>query len=845
MCGACASRITQPFLRNLALAMSFLYEIRSAARLLWRRPGLVIVAILLLAAGIGASTLTFALFDAVFLRPLPLPDAHELVRFVTRHPVVGTRSQFPYQLYREWRDSATTIDAAFAEVPYTGVLTDPGPVEFVNIGMVTPEYFSALGVQALYGRSLTAVDHQAVAETPAAILSHAFWQRRFGDDTGVLGRSILVNNVPLVVVGIMPPGVNGVTVDTTPDIRIPSSARLHLFGFDAPTPADRAGVVDLAGRLKPGVTLAEAEAESRLVWRRTMEVYYRELNQMNGAMLARMLEQDVGLDPLANGVSILRERFGNALKVLFAGSGLVLLMVILNLASVAVARSVSRRHEMAVRLAVGAALPRLIRLMSTEQMIVVVPAAALGLYVAVLGTPILLDALPPLRTAATSQVQLVFPLGLATRVVAFVALTAILALISIVLPSTLVYRRLQPADMLRGLRTTRGYRGRRGLMMVQTALSVILLSGAALLVRTVDELAAVPTGFDEDHVATFTLAPALAGYSNEELSAYRTRLIERVRALPDVTAVSTSVFVPMRGSGIKMTVAPTGHAVVEADQLAVSMNYVAPAYFSAMGMQLLAGRDFVTSDDASEAPAPVVVNRALVRRYFPDVDPIGETFGTGQPDVAQASFRIIGVVNDAKYRSLREPIQPTAYVPDQTSSTLIVRTRSQARSVIEPVRREIESLDPGLPIMEVRTLADEVASSVAAERLLATLATVVALSAVVLTAVGIYGLFAQVVTERHRELSVRVALGATHRGLGLLIGREAALLILPGLAVGLVATLLGSRWIESLLYGIAPQDPRSLAAATLLVAFAGAAGTWIPARHALRTDAASGLRLED
>jgi predicted permease len=450
-----------------------------------------------------------------------------------------------------------------------------------------------------------------------------------------------------------------------------------------------------------------------------------------------------------------------------------------------------------------------------------------------------------LRGAGTNAIPIVLPLELDGRTLTFAGVAVAIAALVVGLPSASGAMRLDWAATSRVFRSPLRWRSRGALLTAESALCVVLLAGAGLLVRTVVELRSVPTGLDANRVLTITLAPYLAGYSASESAIFRDRAVEDVRLLPGVESASTSMVGPMRGSGLKTSIAPTGQRVTATDELASSINEAGPGYFRTMGMDLVAGRDFLPSDEPGQAPAPAVINQALARRYFSDQNPLGRTFGLGQPDIAQANYRVIGIVSDAKYRSMREPVPPTFFTPERSALTFELVARSTSpRSLSEPIGRAIEAIDPNVPVLEVHALDEEVEASIAAERLLASVTSAFGVAAVAMTAIGVYGLFAQFVSERRRELGIRLAVGANSRDVRLMVVRQAFGMIAPGLAIGLGATLLSGRLIESLIYGVRSQDPASIVVALLVVGLSGIAGAWIPARQAGKTDPASVLRAE-
>ncbi|MGH9139842.1 MAG: FtsX-like permease family protein, partial [Thermoanaerobaculia bacterium] len=375
----------------------------------------------------------------------------------------------------------------------------------------------------------------------------------------------------------------------------------------------------------------------------------------------------------------------------------------------------------------------------------------------------------------------------------------------------------------------------------------LLLAGAGLLVRTFEQLYRLDAGFDRDHVVTFTADPSLSGYTAPQEQALLSALTGRVRDLPDVVSVALAARGVLRGRGIGMTVALAGQQPSTSDFLSTNLNIVSPEYFATMGLRLVAGRDFTGADDPKAKPQKVVVNQAFVRRFFSHIDPLGQRFGAGPPQrVVDGMFEIIGVVSDAKYRSMREPMMPAVYQFSREFDSFVmhVRTRGRPESIIQAVRQALTALDPAVPFVEISTLAEEVDASTAGERFTAALASIFGTIAALLTAVGLYGLLASVVAQRRREIGIRMALGAQTMEIGVLVGRQALAMVVGGMVLGLGAAAAAGQWMRSLLYGVAPSDANSLAGAAVFVALVAAVAIAIPVARATHIEPAAALRQE-
>jgi len=812
-------------------------DLRYALRMLSGSPGFALAVVFLLAIGIGANTAIFSALDAVLLRPLAVRQPQQLVRLVQTVPRIGVTSSFPHEVYEALKVHAGTLSAVFGDAEWPVAMDDPKPAEQVRVHVVTPEFFDELGVPALYGRTLTADDAKDEPGPPPAVLSYGFWQRRFAGDVHAVGRSITLRGHSFVVVGVMPRTFNGITADTAPDLRIPLRA-FPLLRFDGSFRAD--GVfLEIAARLKPGVTLAQARAECYPIWRAASEDWMRRDNMPPDQMRAE-LSRGLQMESIARGVSTLRDRFGLALQLLAGSSGLLLLLMCSNVAGLLLARGAARREEIAVRLALGATRARLMRQMLAESALLAGAGAAGGWLLAALSMPLLMRALPPLRDRATTQLALSLDVAPDARVLLFAIAVSIATALLFGLAPALAASRVSLDGVLRGARSSLGGRFRPALVVFQVALCTLLLAGAGLFVRSFRQLHDMDPGFDAAHVVTFTAYPGLSGYSQEQCDKLRLALLDRVRGLPGVLSAASASRAVMRGSGVKTTVRREGEPITEADFLNTSLNTVSPEYFDAMGMHILAGRGFQDSDRGAKPPR-VLINQTFANQFFPGIDPVGRRFWNS----SQARFEIIGVVNDAKYRSLREPMTPIYYdMGSDDVFVLIVRTRMRPASMVQPVRRELAALDPALPFLEIHALAEEVDASAASERLTATLASLFGLLAAVLAALGIYGLLSYAVAQRRREIGIRMAVGAGPGHIARMIGRQALTLAGWGVAAGLIAAWEAAPAIRSLLYGVTPSDGVSLGAAAAFVLLVTAVATAIPAARATRVEPASALRDE-
>jgi len=816
--------------------------------MLAKSPGFTLIATGLLAAGIGANTLIFSAMDAIMLRQLAVRNPRELVRMVQRSPQLGTRSNFSYLYYENLRDHASSLSIVFGEWEELIAMNEPAPAEELRVNLVTPEFFDALGVPAMLGRTLTREDAKDAPGAAPAVLSYEFWRRRFDADPHAVGKTITLNRQKFAIVGVMPRGFNGINVDTSPDLRVPDRVMpLIVERVDGrQMRVEEYGGVSIAARLRTGVRPAQARPQCFELWRQSTKEWAARF--LPGSAEGE-LRRGMDLEPIPRGVSVLRDKFGTALELLVASVGLLLLMVCANVAGLLLARGASRRDEIAVRLALGATRGRIARQVLTESALLALAGAAGGLLIAWIAAPMLARAFPPIRDLMTNRLNLAIHFGLDSGVLIFSIAISCACVILAGLAPAMSAARMNLDAILRGARSSSGWRGRQALIVFQIGLCTMLLAGAGLLVRTFSELRDVDAGFDRDRIVTFTTSPGLASYTPAQTEALRTALTERVREIPGVAGVAFATRPLMRGSGVKMTVAPMGQRATQADFLNTSLNDVSPEYFSTMGMRILEGRDFLPEDvgRSQQPPFQAVVNEAFIRRFFPRTEPVGKLFGGSSGEPAKGQFEIVGVVSDAKYRSLREPMTPTVYTawrPADSSFQLVIRTTGRPENVIGPVRRALAALDPALPFTEIETMNDEIEASTAPERTTAMLASILGGVAAALTGIGIYGLLAYAVAQRRREIGIRMAIGARPANIVRMIGAQSAALAGGGVAIGLGAAMVAAPWVRSLLYGVVPEDPMALAGAAIFVIAVAVVATAIPAARAVRVDPANVLREE-
>jgi predicted permease len=824
-------------------------EFRFGLRLLARSPVFAITALLLLGIGIGANTLIFSVVDTLLLRPLPVKHPEQLVRLIEAQPTNFITWELPYPMCEQLAH-ASSLSEAFCEGILDVAFEHGGAIERIRVNAVSQNFFSALGIHARLGRVLTPEDDKS--GRLCAVLSYEFWQSRLAGSPSAVGQTIRLDGRAFTVVGVLPEDVNGLTVDTSPAVRIPLTAGQRLARWRAPN-ADPAFLLpfQVFGRLRPGIPLGQAEAEVEPLLRQTYEdALLRAFPKSAQRPRKEVFDSRLDLEPIGNGISSLRGQFSQGLILLMAGVGLLLLMACANVACLLLARSAERSQEIGIRLALGATRWRVARQFLTESLALALPGGALGVLFTYLCRPLLVAALPPIRDRAAILQPLDVHIEIDLRVLAFAVAISLLTALLFGLSPAIRSGRYNAGAALRGSRTTTArLSGRNILVAAQVAICLLLLTGASLLVQTFDRMRAMNPGFDRDHIATFTVDPGLKGYKPDQARRLSRELLNKTRSLPGVTAAGIASRGIMRGTGIKTSLGAAGTPIQRNDFLNSSLNSVTRGFFDAMGMHIVAGRDFTWSDHDEQKPQPVIVNEAFVQRFFRDQSPLGRLFGgRGSNGLASADDQIIGVVNDAKYRSLREKIPPTVYGPVvngfDSDFVLYLRTHGNPAALIAPVREVLRSLDPELPFVEVTTLREEVETSLWQERLLAWLSTIFSCFAALLAGIGLYGSLDFAVRIRTREIGIRAALGADAIRLVRLLSVETLLLVGSGALVGIVLYATSAPWIRLVLYGVTPYDPTALGLALLFVAAVAVFAVAPPLWRAVRIDPASALRHE-
>ncbi|MBI3450198.1 MAG: ABC transporter permease [Acidobacteria bacterium] len=805
---------------------SFWQDVRFGARMLSRQRGFAAVAVLTLALGIGANTAVFSVVNAVLLRSLPYPDPDRLVmawESDAQQTRTGPVSPANFLDWRAQGDGALAMAALdFGDFNVVG----DGEPERLRGARVSAGLFELLGVRPLLGRSLLAEDDREGA-AKVVLLSYGLWQRRFGADPHVVGRSIAVNDEPHTVAGVMPAGFDfpaqivGEKLELWTPIAFTSSGR-----FDRGL--RRLGVV---GRLSPGVSLEAARSRMTAIARRLAQEYPREDAGV-----------EIALVPLRTQLSSGVER---PLMILLGAVGLVLLIACANVANLMLARAVGRRREIAVRAALGASAVRLFRQLLTESLLLSLLGGTLAFLVALWGTDALVllvpKNLPRVAPIAVDGHVLLFTLGLSLATgVLFGSAPALRAL------------RAQPEEAMRaGSRSqVGGSRGlREALLVAEVALALMLLIGAGLMVRTIRTLTEVSPGFDPRHVLTAYIAlPGTRYASDERRVAVVDQILSRVGATPGVTMAAVARYLPLGSGNAYLDVTlEAGAADGKGRQNAAYWRVASPGYFRTMGIPVIRGRDF-GARDAVGAPGAAIVSESMAHRLWPGRDPLGKRLKVGAPDEDAPWLEVVGVVGDVLHGGLTTSGTSELYVPYAQSPspfiTLFIRSELDARALISDVKNALAAIDPALPMADPCPMEAVVSRSIAAPRFRGVLLGLFAFVALVLSAIGVIGVMSHSVYERTRENGLRVALGAGRGDIFRLIAGRGLRLTLAGLAIGLAGTLPLQGLLRGLLYGVTATDPSTIAAVTALLGLVAFAASILPARRAAREDPMVALRHE-
>ena len=856
---------------------SLLQDLRYGARMLIRSKGFTAVAVLSLALGIGANTAIFSVVDAILLKPLPVHRPGELVLFewisgpnhmfgslsgtFNKDDKTGmfTGTSFSYDTFKAFRDRSQTLSSvfAFAELEQLNVNVD-GDAQIAYGQVVSGDYYTTLGVPAILGRPLTPDDDRPNAD-PVAVISYRYWQKRFGMEKDVVGRPININGVTFTIVGVTPRGFEGtLEVGSSEDLTMPISAEPVIRPGGSLVDEPGYWWVQMIGRLKRGSTRDQTRAELEGAFQQSAAEGHLAMQAKEAKLPAAMREAgpDRGEPDVPNlrvlsgsqGLNDARIDYGPSLKILMAVVGLVLLIACANVATLLLSRAAGRQKEIAVRLALGASRWRLIRQLLTESVLLALVGGALGAVLAYWGK----DALSNLRPWGGGELDLEFTLDL--RVLGFAAaislLTGILFGIAPALRSTRLD--LTPALKDNARSVTGGGLGlSKVLVIVQVALSLLLLIGAGLFVRTLTKLHNVDVGFNARNLLIFRVDPRLSGYKKEQLPDLYQQMVERIESVPGVLRVTLSRHPLLSGSSAIAQAyieGKPGPTQPMSFREMIRLQRVRANFLDTMEIPIVAGRGFTDADD-ERVPKVAIINQAMARKYFADESPVGKRFGFESPANSR-EIEIIGVARDARYSEIRGETPCAVYLPylqdlqGLGQMTFEVRTGGDPLALVGGIREAVRSVDSNLPLFSLKTQLQQADASLASERLFAGLSSFFGILALLLACVGLYGVMSYSVGRRTNEIGIRMALGAGSGAVLRLVMRESMLMVFIGVLAGLGGALATSRLISSMLFGLAPNDPLTIALAAFVMLSVAALAGYLPARRASLVDPMAALRCD-
>jgi putative ABC transport system permease protein len=798
--------------------------------MMFKKPGFTAVAVLALALGIGANSSIFSVVNAVLLRPLPFKDPDQLVivnETVRREKLEIRPASYPD--FIDWRDENQSFAdiAAFDSPSFS--LTGVDEPERVPGEIVSASYFPLLGVQPKIGRTFLQEEDSTPDASPVAVVSYKLWQRRFGSDPSLVGKTVKINERDFTVVGVMPEGFEGVSGGS--EIWVP----MMISTFSSPP-----GNISKRGsrwhsviaRLKPGVTIKQAQADMEAIAGR-LEQEYQGTNKDRGVQLVGAHEAAVGdMRP--------------TLIVLLGAVAFVLLIACANVANLLLARATARQKEIAIRTALGASRSRLIRQLLTESVLLALLGGGLGLLLSVWGVDLLIAFIG-------NQVPGYIKPDIDPRVLGFTLLVSLLTGIVFGLAPALQASKPGLNELLK--EGSRGSMGgarrhfiRRLLVVVEVALALMLLIGAGLMLRTFQRLQAFDPGFDVNNLLSVRMNLP-RGYTPQQATAFRQQLIERVQGVPGAQSVGLGTDVPLDGSTSATLAAIEGLAPPD-DDIRVYVHAISPNFLSTLGVPLLRGRDFNIQDN-DQAPGAVIISDSMARRLWPGDDPIGKRISTSRDQKGNRVWsQVVGVVGDVKYRTLirDQNKDPDIYLPllqnPDRALALAVRAQGDDSALVPAIRSEVRSLDPNLPVFNIATMRQRMENDTARTCFSTLLLGVFACVAMLLAVIGIYGVMAYSVTQRTHEIGIRMALGARRRDVLKLVVGEGMALVGVGVAIGMVLAFIATRVLASQLYGVSATDPATFSVVPLLLAGVALGASYVPARRAVKVDPMVALRYE-
>lgn len=826
-------------------------DIRYALRALAKRPLFAAVAIGSLALGIGANTAIFTLADQLLLRLLPVKAPEQLVLLWTRGPHYGSNTgsnAMSYPMYVDYRERNKVFSGIFARYGQPFSFSMEGKTERVSGELVTGNYFGVLGIGAAAGRVITASDDLHQGSHPVAVLSYDFWQTHFAGDPGVIGKKVLLNGYPMTVIGVSQKGFQGIDPSVSPQVRVPMTMKKEMTPGPWYQLSDRRSrFANVFARLRPGVTLEQAKASLQPIHHAILadEVKDTAFAKASDYTRQRFVKGWIDVLPASKGRSETRKQYANSLWVLMAITGFVLLIACANLANLLIARAAARQKEIAMRLAVGASRFRLVRQLLVECMLLSIIGGALGLMLAYVMDKGLISFLPQETT----------PLAISPvpdwRVFAFTAAVSVATSFFFGLVPALMATRPDLANTLKDQASAVGGGSatvRKFLVVAQVSLSVLLLVGSGLFVKTLNNLKETDPGFRIDRLLAFKIDPPSNGYKSDRSLRFYTDLQERLKSTPGVESASLAIVPMLEGDEWDSTITVEGYHPGRDENMSPHMNYVLPEIFQTLSVPVMLGRDFSVRDTKT-APKVAIVNERFAKKFFGGQNPVGRRIGMGGNPGTPTDMTIIGMVRDTKYEDMRTEIPIELYlsvtqIPFMTGMTAYVRTHNTPEQMMPTLRELVKSMDPNLPVYAMRTMREQVERSVSTESLVATLSSVFGLLATLLAAIGLYGVMAYTVSRRTREIGIRMALGADRNKVVWLVMREVMLLCGSGIVLGVAGAFLLARYVQSQLYGVAAQDPATVFAVIGAITLTALLSGWAPTRRATGVHPMEALRYE-
>ncbi len=806
-------------------------DLRYGARMLVRKPVLTIAAILCLALGTGANVLIFGLVNAMLLRPIAGLEASEQLAVIVSRNDQGGFGLTSYPDYQDYRDRNRSFSDLLA---YRGMMFSLGgdvAAERIQGALVSGNYFSALGVGTVTGRAFQADEGQTPGAHPVAVISHGLWRRRFDSDPAIIGKTVTVNAHPFTIIGVAQPGFIGTETGEVFNLWIPLTMQAQVMSqMDNRLHSRDNRWLLMIGRRKAGVEFEQAQQELDMLSAQLRLAYPKEHRGISGLHLS----PHVGIGPVDYPIV---SRFLGTLQAIV---GLTLLIACANVANLLLVRSSMRRREIAVRLALGATRARVIRQFLTESMLLAITGASLGLLIPVLAKDWLLSLFPPVTPEALNFSPDI-------RIAGFTVLLSMATALLFGVAPALQSSRPDVVPELKESAMTRGRRQARlsnVIVVAQIAITMTLLVGAGLLLRTMHRFAAIDPGFETKNVLVFALDLRSLGYTESKGQLFYQQLTERIAALPGVEATSLASVMPLGWGSPEQAVHIAGRQPPSPDRPFKSdLNVVTPGWFRTMGVPLDAGRDF-TAQDKAGAPGVAIINETMALRFWPNQNPIGLSFEIG--DQRRRTIKIIGIARNSKHRTLDEEPRLVLYLPlqQQFESQMILHLRSavESLSLIAAVRSETRRLDANLPLFEVKTLAQRLNESIWPQRTMSTLLIIFGLLALLLAVIGLYGSLSYTVTQRTREIGVRVALGAKGSDVIRLVLRQGMMLAMFGIGIGLAAATALTRVLTGFLSGVSATDPLTFVLVALALTMVALLACYLPARRAGKVDPMAALR---